>query len=1006
MNAIPTILWLEDPNVFAVNRLPAHSDHRYYETKEEAKNKNEMRWRYSLNGNWKFCYSNNPTSRPERFYEAEFSCNGWGDILVPGHIQMQGYGKPQYVNTMYPWDGIEHLRPPEISKENNPVGSYVKYFFLPENMKNKQVYISFQGVETAFYVWLNGEFIGYSEDSFTPAEFDLSPYIKAGENKLAVEVYQRSTGSWLEDQDFWRVSGIFRDVYLYTFPEIHAYDVKINASLEENYTKGNISVDLKLNSNNGTGKLILEDRNGFVIASTSFQLDEISKCQIDTPFLWSAENPYLYNLYIELYNKKGNLVEVVPTKIGFRKFEMINTLMCINGKRIIFKGVNRHEFHHRKGRAIGEEEMLWDIQTLKRHNINAVRTSHYPNQTLWYELCDEYGIYVIDEMNLETHGSWQKMGAVEPSWNIPGNKKEWLPIVMDRAISMYERDKNHPSILIWSCGNESYAGEVILEVSNYFRKEDPTRLVHYEGVFHNREYNDTSDIESRMYAKPVDIEKYLKEAPEKPYISCEYMHAMGNSLGGMHKYIELEQKYEMYQGGFIWDYIDQSIVKKDRYGNEYFAYGGDFEDRPTDYGFCTNGIVYADRSLSPKMQEVKFLYQDYKLITNKKGVTVKNESLFSDIKDYFLQYALYFEGKETYRKTVELSIEPNKEKYVEFNLPDSILSEFGEYSIITSLHLKEDKLWAKKGYEIAFGQTIFRVGEKQINRTITGNPLKIVEGDVNIGIHGKDFTVLFSKQMGSLVSLQYEGREMIASPPQPSFWRATTDNDRGFSQEYTSGLWFAASLGRKCIEVDFEQHEDSAKVSFTYQFSISQTLRVRIEYLVHKNGSLTVKSIYSGAEGLPQLPIFALVFKVPAAYEYLKWYANGPQENYSDRSMGAKLGLFSNRVTDNLSNYLVPQESGNRTGVRKLCVTNSNGKGIEIESTILPLECNVSPYTAFELENAKHHFELPNIHYSVITIAGKQMGVGGDDSWGAPVHQEFLIDSSKEVIFEFTLSKC
>ncbi|MEH6991856.1 glycoside hydrolase family 2 TIM barrel-domain containing protein [Neobacillus drentensis] len=1007
MTIAPKLDWLTDLNVFSVNRLQAHSEHLYYEKMEEAQSAAPMKMRHDLNGNWKFFYSINPDHRPVRFYENGYPCSSWGDISVPGHIQLQGYGQPQYVNTMYPWDGHNDIRPPEIPTDHNPVGSYVKFFNVPTNIENKPVYISFQGVESAFYVWLNGEFVGYSEDSFTPAEFELTPYLVEGENKLAVEVYQRSTGSWLEDQDFWRFSGIFRDVYLYTVPEIHVSDVFVRPELDSTFTKGMLNVDLRLqgaNASNITAELV--DRQGCLVAASKGEKVNGNwsiSMPIDNPELWSAEKPYLYKLYIQLYNESGSLVEVVPQKVGFRRFELVNKIMHLNGERIVFKGVNRHEFNPRTGRAITKEDMLWDIKTLKRHNINAVRTSHYPNQSYWYELCDEYGVYVIDEMNLETHGSWQKMGAVEPSWNIPGNKPEWEAIVMDRAISMVERDKNHPSILIWSCGNESYAGEVILNVSKYFKKADPSRLVHYEGVFHNRDYNDTSDMESRMYAKPVDIEKYLNGNPEKPYISCEYMHAMGNSLGGMYKYTDLEQKYPLYQGGFIWDYIDQSIYKKDRYGNEFLAYGGDFGDRPTDYGFCTNGIVYANRELSPKMQEVKFLYQDFKLVPDQTGVTIKNESLFSNTADYELEYVLFREGEELYRNTLLAMVGPQSEGRFEFGIPAEFKAETGEYCLQTSLVLKESTLWGEEGYEIAFGQFVYQVGTKELAQ-VFGN-LRVVYGDVNIGIHGRDFTVMFSKGAGSLVSLNYSGKEMISLPPAPLFWRASTDNDRGYSQGFHSGPWYAASLARKCVNIEVEEKESYVSVGFTYKFSISHDIEVKTIYTVYSDGSVKVKSGFKGAEHLPQLPIFAVSFKVPADYDQLEWYAMGPEENYSDRAMGAKLGIFKNQVTNNLSGYVMPQESGNRTGVRRVSVTNLEGQGIRISSVTEPLQCNFSPYTAFELENAQHVYELPPVHYTVVTVAGKQMGVGGDDSWGAPVHDEHLIKANQDMEFEFLIQR-
>jgi beta-galactosidase len=1017
MTVTPKLDWLSDTSVFAVNRLPAHSDHEYYETVIEAQKRRTMALRHDLNGNWKFHYAINPATRPQDFYKLDYECASWNDITVPGHIQLQGYGKPQYANTMYPWDGHHHLRPPEVSADDNPVGSYVKYFHVPENFKGKPVYISFQGVESAFYLWLNGEFVGYSEDSFTPAEFDLTPYLQEGENKLSVEVYQRSTGSWLEDQDFWLFSGIFRDVYIYTVPDIHLYDVDIRTELDDKYEHAVLQGEFTSLSETPTGTSIVgelyDNRGQFILEVKAVQKSDKSWSlagKVENPKLWSAEDPYLYELYIKVYKQDGTLVECIPQSVGFRKFEMIDKMMCLNGKRIVFKGVNRHEFNCRHGRVVTKEDMLWDIKTLKQNNMNAVRTSHYPNQSYWYELCDRYGVYVIDEMNLETHGSWQKMGAVEPSWNIPGNLPEWQDIVMDRAISMYERDKNHPSILIWSCGNESYAGEVILKCSQYFKEKDPGRLVHYEGVFYDRNYEATSDMESRMYAKPQDIIEYLETNPHKPYISCEYMHAMGNSVGGMYKYTDLEEKYPFYQGGFIWDYIDQSLLKKDRFGVTHLAYGGDFDDRPTDYFFCTNGIVTADRQISSKMQEVKFLYQNVKLQVDKAGVTVLNQNLFVDTSRYALEYDVLYNGDVCYQSELHVvAVAPGEKGRVEFSFPEDVFTEngAGEYCIHARLVLKADELWAKAGHEVAFGQYIFKeeIETSEIQKNSCDVKLKLVEGDVNIGVHGQDFSILFSKQAGTLVSINYEGREMISVPPMPLFWRATTDNDKGFGQAFHSGIWYAASLARQCKAVELGEKEHSVTVTFTYKFSIHQEISVKTTYEVLLDGQIRVASTYYGAENLPQLPIFALSMKVPADYENLKWYAMGPDENYSDRAKGARLGIFENTVRDNVSPYVMPQESGNHTGVRSLEVTNALGRGLKITAGSEPLECNASPYTAFELENANHHYELPNIHYTVLTISGKQMGVGGDDSWGAPVHDEHLIKANDTLTFEFIIER-
>jgi len=1001
----PSIAWLSDPSIFAVNRLEPHSDHKYFVATEEAK-KEEMTLRQSLNGNWKFSFALNPNGRVENFYEEDFDCNAWKDINVPGHIQLQGYDKPQYVNTMYPWDGHSFLRPPHTSSEYNPVGSYVKYFTLEEELKDKPLFISFQGVENAFYLWLNGEFIGYSEDSFTPSEFDLTPYIKSGENKLAVEVYKRSTGAWLEDQDFWRFSGIFRDVYVYTVPKTHIQDMFVKTNLDSEYKNALLELDLKIMGEvKGQISLELIDREGLAIASLheASLKDFISlKLALSNVKLWSAENPYLYTLYIYIKDNAGNILEIVPQKLGFRKFEMIDKVMNLNGKRIVFKGINRHEFNCRSGRAITKEDMLWDIKFLKQNNINAVRTSHYPNESYWYDLCDEYGIYLVDETNLETHGSWQKMGNVLPEWVIPESKPEWLDIVIDRAAAMLERDKNHPSILIWSCGNESFGGENIYKISEYFRKKDPSRLVHYEGIFRDRSFNNTSDMESRMYAKAYEIEEYLNNNPTKPYVSCEYMHAMGNSCGALHKYTELEDKYEMYQGGFIWDYIDQFIVKKDKFGKEFLAYGGDFEDRPTDYNFCGNGIVYADRTISPKAQEVRKLYQNIKLIVDNSGVLINNQNLFIDTSDYYLEYTLEFKGNEIFKDSVEAIIKAGEEKYIKLNLPK--FTEAGEYSVNASFKLKEATAWADKGYTIAFSQSIYNIEEK----TFSGELKKprIIYGDVNIGVKGRDFSVLFSKQEGGIVSLRYNGKEVITRTPMPIYWRAMTDNDKGNGQGFRCGQWLQASMFQRCSNVEVNEEEYSVTVKYTYTLPTIPETKVITAYTTYGNGDIKVSCDYKGVKGLPELPIFGIAIKLSSEFNSFKWFGMGPEENYCDRSHGAYLGIFESLSAENVSKYAVPQESGNRTGVRWAKIKTKNGFGLKFTAINSPFELGVSPYTAFELQNALHHYELPPIYNTVVTIAAKQMGVGGDDTWGAPVHKEYLIDSSKDINFEFIIGKC
>ena len=612
MNAShPELNWLEDPRVFAVNRLDAHSDHTWHTP--------EGSLRQSLDGSWRFAYSPCPAARPAEFWQADASLDGFGEIAVPGHIEMQGYGQIQYINTMYPWDGRHFLRPPQIPWDDTPVGSYVRTFTLDPALEGKRVCVSFQGVERAFYCWCNGHFVGYSEDSFTPADFDLTPFLQAGENRLCVEVYKNCSGSWLEDQDFFRFFGIFRPVYLYAKPALHIEDLWLRASLEPDNTTGVLAPRLRLSAADGAslegcalrctvaapGGAVLwdapmplrEDGSGYVYGQP-VRLPGIRK--------WDHEDPALYTVTLTLRDAAGTLQETVPYQTGFRRFGLREGVMELNGERIVFNGVNRHEWNPASGRAIGPEDMHRAIETFRRNHINAVRTCHYPDQTLWYELCDCNGIYMIDEANLESHGSWQKMGAVEPSWNVPGSLPEWRDCVVDRARSMFERDKNHTAILIWSCGNESYAGEDILAMSEFFRQNDPGRLVHYEGVFHCRAFDRISDMESRMYAKPEEIRAYLESGPAKPFILCEYMHDMGNSLGGMESYIRLLDDPQ-YQGGFVWDYMDQALWQQGPRGRR-LGYGGDFGERPTDYAFSANGIVFADGTEKPAMQDLRYWY--------------------------------------------------------------------------------------------------------------------------------------------------------------------------------------------------------------------------------------------------------------------------------------------------------------------------------------------------------------------------------------------------------------
>lgn len=627
--------WLDNPEVFKVNQLEPHSDHCYYlDYSDMKKEKNPLL--QSLNGQWEFAYSKNVMERPVDFYKETFDASGFDKIMVPGHIELAGYDKIRYINTMYPWEGKEYHRGAYSMEatgaeegmfseaQYNPVGSYIKYFDLDKNMCGKRIYICFEGVEEAMYLWLNGQFIGYAEDSFTPSEFDLTPYVKEKGNVLAVQVHKMSTAAFLEDQDFFRFFGIFRNVTLKAIPDVHLEDVWFKPVLNQDNESGSVSVSMKVSatdSQNVTAGFILKDREENILVEKSLQLNkendhlEGTICvDLESVRLWDNHNPYLYHAYIELKAEDGSLAEVIPYDIGFRRIEIIDKVVYLNGKRLIITGVNRHEWNARTGRCIGIEDMKADISCMLGNNINSVRTCHYPDQIPWYYMCDDAGIYVMAETNLESHGSFQKLGAIEPSCNVPGSIPQWRDAVLERAKNNFETFKNHTSILFWSLGNESYAGDDIEAMNVYFAEKKDGRLVHYESSYYNRAYEDTiSDFETRMYAKPEDVEEYLNNSPKKPYILCEFMHDMGNSMGGLGSYMKLIDKYDMYHGGFIWDFIDQAIMVKDPVtGKDVLRYGGDFDDKPADYEFSANGIVFADRKEKPAMQEVRYYYGLYR----------------------------------------------------------------------------------------------------------------------------------------------------------------------------------------------------------------------------------------------------------------------------------------------------------------------------------------------------------------------------------------------------------
>lgn len=1017
---------IHDPRFFKENCMAAHSDHISYADEKEAEEKKSS-FRLPLDGIWKFHYAKNYAQAVTGFEAEDFDCKCWDDIRVPAHIQMEGYDIPQYVNIQYPWDGREDVWRDTVPSEFNPVASYVKYFTLPEGFMKNGLYISFQGVESGFALWLNGQYVGYSEDSFTPSEFDLTPYVKEGENKLAVQVFKWTSSSWCEDQDFYRFSGIFRSVYLYTMPKVHVYDLKVQPVVDEAVLNADLLVTMQMR---GEGKArltltgsrnysVLEEKEEQIIFSEELPVSEGEvhfEKEVKKPDLWSAEIPNLYTLTIECFDQNGERSELVSQRIGFRRFEMKDGIMTLNGKRIVFKGVNRHEFSSKTGRAVTREEVLKDIVTMKQNNINAIRTCHYPDASIIYDLCDEYGLYMIAENNLESHGSWDSAmhGLAPKDMIVPGDNMDWEPMMLDRVNSCYQRDKNHPAVLIWSVGNESYGGKVIFDMSEKFRALDPYRLVHYEGIFHDRRYEATSDMESQMYTSVENVKKFLAEHKEKPFIMCEYTHAMGNSCGAMHKYTDLSDTEPRYQGGFIWDYIDQSILKKDRYGKEFQAYGGDFLERPTDYNFSGNGICYGgDRDPSPKMQEVKFNYQNISVLFEKDGkFTVVNKNLFAGTDQFRCVAVLQKNGVVIKKQEIKTAVPPLSSSAYE--IPFAVLRADGqdqkkeepdvEYALTVSFLLKEDRSWADAGHEVAFGQKIYK---KSTVFHASQKLIRVVHGKVNIGVKGEDFDCLFSMLNGGLVSYRYAGKEMIEKIPMPNFWRAPVDNDNGSMAPARYAQWKIASMYISHrnggmfdnVPTKVEEKDNTVKITYTYFMPTTPASKCQVAYTVFGDGTIETKLMYDPVEGLPDMPEFGMMFWFNADYDNLTWYGMGPDETYADRRHGAKLGIYSNKVADNMAKYLVPQECGNKVGVRYARLVDAKGRGILFEGD--ELSFSALPYTPHELENAAHAYELPQVHHTIVRVAFAQMGVGGDDSWGSWVHPEYHIDVTKPLEFTF-----
>ncbi|MBE5800762.1 MAG: DUF4981 domain-containing protein [Clostridiales bacterium] len=1002
--------YLTNPEIFAVGRLPAFSDHDCYRTIEEAVAESTS-LKSCLNGRWQFFYAETPEMCPDGFEQPAYDRSGWDEINVPGHIQMQGYGVPQYTNVPYPWDGHERLNPPQVPA-CNPVGCYVRSFTLPADWDGMRIVLTFHGVESALFCWINGQFIGYGEDGFTPSHYDITDALHEGENLLAVQVYRYASCCWLEDQDFWRFSGIFRDVTLSAQPKAHVRDIHVRTELSDAFDLAQVQacVDVSLQDNtsaqltaqllDGTGKAVFEacclpvDSNPVTLAMP-----------VENPLLWSAETPNLYTLRLTLTDAAGEVLEIAQTDVGLRRVEIRNSQVLLNGKRLLIHGTNRHEFCAEAGRAITKEHMLEDIRQIKRHNINAVRTSHYPNNSLWYKLCDRYGIYLIDEANMETHGSWQNPGnaAYGP---VPGDDLYWLPAVLDRARSMQERDKNHPSVLIWSCGNESFGGSVIREMSRQMRAFDPSRPVHYEGVANDTRYPDTTDIQSRMYTAAADVPYWMSQFPEKPFVLCEYAHTMGNSGGAMHKYLALEDAYPQYLGAFVWDYVDQALWMTAPNGKKRLAYGGDFGDRPNDGEFSGNGLVFADRTPTAKLVEASWHYQPIRIKPEMGGVTLENRCLFANADRYDLRWKLLRDGMPVGEGVVESPDVPAGEtRRIALELPE--MSAAGEYVLHCGLFLREGTDWATTADELMHGQSILAHVAAEETAPMS---VRTVVGDFYLGMMDDRCRMMLSmNDGGGLLSLVGpDGQELICTPPQLSLYRAPTDNDRGCRGDQDDAFWQGVCMAaRSQVEKEsFDPDNHAPQKGYRWDLPFTNGAWAQVRYTALGGGKLKVDFAYHGAEQLPQLGAVGLALRLPARLNKVRYYGLGPQETYADRKMGACLGIYETTVLDSFTPYLRPQECGNHEDVRFLEVTDEKGHGLRVDAAGKPLAVSVLPYSAAELRNARHPDELPQSGYTWLDVACVRRGIGGDDSWGAKVHPEYCLSSNESYSFSFVISVC
>jgi len=1012
----------ENPEVVGINKEPGHCTLVPYGNIQTAlkADREASPFYKSLNGNWKFHWVRKPADRPVDFYRPEYDVSDWREIPVPANWQMHGYGIPIYLNIRYPFPP----NPPYIPHEYNPVGSYRREFSVPDEWKGREIFLHFDGVKSAFYVWINGRKVGYSQDSMTPAEFNITRYLKAGENTLAVEVYRWSDGSYLEDQDMWRLSGIYRRVYLLATPKVHIRDFFVRTDLDERHTDATLMVRPKIanygeqNLKGWTIEAQVYDRQARPVLPEPLVKDVQSiigeqypqrgnvrfaqlEARIRNPYKWSAETPYLYTLVLSLKDADGRVVETESCRIGFRKIEIKDGQLFINGKSVKLFGVNRHEHDPDHGRAIPVSRMIQDIKLLKQHNINAVRTSHYPDDPAWYDLCDEYGIYLIDEANLESHGLKGYLS----------NIATWHNAFVERAVRMVERDKNHPCVIWWSLGNETGCGPNHAAMAAWIKDYDPTRPIHYEGAQGRPKDPYYVDVISRMYARIPEIIRIATDpVDDRPMVLCEYAHAMGNSVGNLREYWDAIRSHKRLIGGFIWDWADQGLRKKSPDGRQFWAYGGDFGDKPNDGNFCCNGLVQPDRKPNPSLYEVKKVYQRIHVqpIDIQAGkFRICNEYDFLNLEFADISWELSADGNAIQKGMLpRLSLAPGAEGDVQVPFKEPKLQPGAEYWLKITFALATDTSWAKRGHVVAWDQfeLALDVPPAPVIALNTMPPLTLRQTTQNITVTGRGFELRFGKGSGALESFLFEQKQLVASPLTPNFWRVPIDNDNGNGMPRRLGVWRNAGPNRTVRAVKAEQLRPQViRITSEATIPVGKNSNYKTIYTVYGNGDLIVDVTFTpGGDNLPDLPRFGMQMAMPAQFNTLTWLGRGPHETYWDRKTGAAVGLYSGSVNEHIHVYVRPQENGNKSDVRWMGLTNSDGVGL-IAVGMPTIDVSAWPFTMQDLEKAKHIHELPRRDTITINIDYKQMGVGGDDSWGARTHREYTLPA-KPYRYSFRLT--